>query len=319
MHIVQNPGLCKMINRLNLELLTYGYATVDRQWYGSVRSPLFTRLYYIVDGTCTFVSPGVKTLQLTAGNWYLIPSGYSFDFECAQSMDHFYFHIKLADFDGTDLLRDALVPLCLSPRQEVDAVFLRRCAESNAPLDGLKLRQFAADMVHTFLEEFQIPIRAENYSPCIYKALTYIKQNLSMGLSITEIAENVFVSKSTLTKHFQKELGMTVNQYICNTIMAKAEYLLIQAIFPSTIWRRNLVFPINCTFPGGLRRYSENRPDNTERKNCFKTKKTPGTGCDLFPVYAIYDTCCRLEWLPPGITVPAPSPLPNDGGRSWGS
>ena len=47
--------------------------------------------------------------------------------------------------------------------------------------------------------------------------MVYIKQNLSMQLSITEIAENIFVSKSTLTKHFQKELHMSVNEYICNT------------------------------------------------------------------------------------------------------
>lgn len=227
MYIVQNPALCKATNRLNLELLTFGHAEVDPQWFGSVNSPLFTRLYYITDGSFTIHSNEGETIELTAGNWYLIPSGFSFDFGCQRSMEHFYFHLKLSDFDGTDLLRNCQSPLCLEPVEYVDKDFLYQCAGSNRTTDGLRLRQIALNILLTFIDRFQISIHTEDYSPCIYKALVYIKQNLSMGLTITEIAENIFVSKSTLTKHFQKELHMTVNEYICNTIMSEAERLLI--------------------------------------------------------------------------------------------
>ena len=226
MHLTQNPALCKATNRLNLELLTFGHAQVDPEWSGNVTSPLFTRLYYITNGSFT-ISNAAEQTQLTAGNWYLIPSGYSFDFGCGCNMEHFYFHLKLSDFDGTDLLRNCLSPLQLQPSDNIDTKFLMHCTQSNAPVDGLRLRQIILDVLLTFIEKYQIQIQTDDYSPCIYKALVYIKQNLSMGLTITEIAENIFVSKSTLTKHFQKELQMTVNEYICNTIMAEAERLLI--------------------------------------------------------------------------------------------
>ena len=227
MHIISNSNICKLINRLNLELLTVGQARVDTQWFGTVISPVYSRLYYITDGSFSVFTPDGHKKTLMAGNWYLIPSGYSFDYACSDFMEHFYFHIKLCDFDGTDLLRSCDKILCLTPEQPIHSTLLEQCIQGNDLLVGLQMRQIIIDILLSFVESHRISIRAEDYSPCIYKALIYIKQNLSMQLSIQEIADHIFVSKSTLTKHFQKELHMSVNEYICNTIMADAERLLM--------------------------------------------------------------------------------------------
>lgn len=227
MYNTTNPALCKSGNRLNLELLTFGFAGVDPDWSGNVVLPVYSRLYYITAGAFTIHTTDSQVMKLEKGNWYLIPSGCSFTYHCSKMMEHFHFHIKLRDFDGTDLLRGCLQPLCLKPQAEPDTAFLTHCLHSNTVSDSLRLRQTVLDVLIDFLDKHNITIRTEDYSPCIYKALVYIKQNLSMQLSISQIAENVYVSKSTLTKHFQKELGMTVNEYICNTIMAEAERLLM--------------------------------------------------------------------------------------------
>ncbi|MBE6942570.1 MAG: helix-turn-helix transcriptional regulator [Ruminococcaceae bacterium] len=227
MYVSANPSLLKPVNRLNLEILTFGYAGVDPDWFGNVVSPVYSRLYYITDGAFTIWTDQSEKMRLGKGHWYLIPSGYSFDYECGETMEHFYFHVKLCDFDGTDLLRNCAVPLCLTPEKAVDCDFFKKCLDSNRLTDGLLLRQAVFDVLISFIDTYQIPIDAQDYSYCIFKALVYIKQNLSMQLSIAEIAENIFVSKSTLTKHFQKELHMSVNEYICNTIMADAERLLM--------------------------------------------------------------------------------------------
>ena len=142
-------------------------------------------------------------------------------------MEHFYFHIKVCDFDGTDLLRSCEQILSLEAEQAVDSQCFMQCIANNDLVLGLQIREIIAAILLKFIQKFNIQIRAEDYSPCIYKALIYIKQNLSMQLSIQQIADNIFVSKSTLTKHFQKELHMSVNEYICNTIMAEAERLLM--------------------------------------------------------------------------------------------
>ena len=227
MYITVNNAICNSGNRLHTELLTFGFAGVDPNWGGRVVLPVYSRLYYITDGAFTIRTSDGEVTTLQKGNWYLIPSGCSFTYHCSNMMEHFYLHIKLCDFDGTDLLRNCRKPLCLKPETEPDTAFLTSCLTDSAILGSLQLRQTVLDVLIAFLETHSITISTEDYSPCIYKALVYIKQNLSMQLTIPQIAEKVFVSKSTLTKHFQKELGMTVGAYICNTIMSEAERLLI--------------------------------------------------------------------------------------------
>ena len=227
MQVSRNASLCNLVNRINLELLTFGHATVDPGWHGIDRSPVFSRLYYISGGSFSICNSNYDKFLLESGKWYLIPSGYSFDYKCNETMEHFYFHIKLYDFDGTDLLRNCKKPLSLEAYKSFDYPFMSKCITSDNLSDGLLLRQTVFDILLSFIEEYGISISAEDYSPCIYKSLVYIKQNLSMQLTISEIAENAFVAKSTLTKHFKKELSMSVNEYICNTIMAEAERLLM--------------------------------------------------------------------------------------------
>ena len=111
MYLYMNPILSKSVNRINLNLLIFGKASVDPDWHGKVMSPVFSRLYYISKGSFTIRAD--KEYTLKQGNWYLIPAGYSFDYECSETMEHFYFHIKLCDFDGTDLLSNCKNPLTI--------------------------------------------------------------------------------------------------------------------------------------------------------------------------------------------------------------
>lgn len=204
-------------------MLVSGKALVDPGWHGNVMSPIFSRLYYICKGA--FSIRGKESCKLEEGNWYLIPTGYSFDYECENEMEHFYFHVKLCDFDGTDLLKQCKKPLSIK-FDNFSSEFIEQCILGGNLIDGLMLRQTVSEILLTFLDEYKIPIRSEDYSPYIYKAIIYIKQNLSMKLTISEIAENIFISKSTLTKHFRKELSMSVNEYISDMAISEAEKLL---------------------------------------------------------------------------------------------
>lgn len=223
MEIMMNSELCRLVNRISLNLLTFGFATVDPEWSGRVLSPGFSRLYYISKGS--FSITGENKFVLESGNWYLVPAGYSFDFDCEEIMEHFFFHVKLCDFDETDLLKNCKVPLCLEA-DNIDTAFIEKCVSDNSLVSGLALRQTVSEILLSFLEKYGISISSEDYSPLIYKALAYIKQNLSMQLTIEEISQNIFVSKSALTKHFRKELSVSVNEYICNLVMSQAERLL---------------------------------------------------------------------------------------------
>ena len=225
MHYNVNYDLCKQVNRVKLNLIAFGHARVGNEWNGFVSSPVFSRLYYIVGGNSAIAPQSGEKTKLAVRKWYLIPTGCSFDYECDGDMEHYYFHLKLCDFDGTDLLRKCKKPLSIDMEEDV-VKFMKKCIDSENFLDGLKLHETALNVLLAILKRHSVEIRTENYSPCVMKAIRYIRENLSVQLTISEIAENIFVSKSTLTKHFKNELSMSVNEYVYDLVMSGAEHML---------------------------------------------------------------------------------------------
>ena len=74
----------------------------------------------------------------------------------------------------------------------------------------------------------EIDLSGNEFSPCVSKAINYINKNLSETLTIKDIADAIFVSESTLTKHMRKELGTTVNNYIDDLILTLAAQMIAE-------------------------------------------------------------------------------------------
>ncbi len=182
-----NYDLCKQVNRVKLNLIAFGHARVGNEWNGFVSSPVFSRLYYIVGGNSAIAPQSGEKTKLAVRKWYLIPTGCSFDYECDGDMEHYYFHLKLCDFDGTDLLRKCKKPLPID-MEEGMVEFMKECIDSENILDGLKLHETVLNVLLAILKRHNVDIRTENYSPCVMKAIRYIRENLSVQLTISEIA-----------------------------------------------------------------------------------------------------------------------------------
>ncbi|MBA5628410.1 helix-turn-helix domain-containing protein [Moheibacter lacus] len=57
-------------------------------------------------------------------------------------------------------------------------------------------------------------------------AIDYIRRNHHKALTIDEIADKAFMSKSTFHRHFKREIGMTPNEFILIEKIKKAKFLL---------------------------------------------------------------------------------------------
>ncbi|MFA7637454.1 MAG: AraC family transcriptional regulator [Monoglobales bacterium] len=221
-----NLQLCEIANRTKLNILNFGHAVVSTDWSGRVYLPVFSRIYYIIKGSFYITADNGKEIKLEAGKWYLIPAGISFSFSCSEIMEHIYFHIKLCNFDDIDLLLN-----CTEAVYNMDfenkSKRLIDMLNDKSFLAGLEIRQILYDVLVLMIKKYDIDLKSIEYSPCILRALKYIKQHLSTNLTISDIAENFFVSKSTLTKHFRKELSMSVNEYVNNLIMTESAKILL--------------------------------------------------------------------------------------------
>ncbi len=220
-----NPTLCENLNRIRLTLLYFGHANVDTNWKGKNPSPDCSLLYYIVSGSAELYHGKNQTLTLEPGHWYLLPAGFSFEYACHDHLEHIYFHLKLSSVDRMDLLRNCSIPCRLTPEED-PVPFFTHCLQSHDIIDGLKMQQAVYALLLNFIADNNIKIINYEYSPCVSAAIRYINQNLSVRLTVSEIAESAFVSKSTLEKRFKKELATSVHDYINDTVMFEAGQLL---------------------------------------------------------------------------------------------
>lgn len=222
-----NENLCALTNRIKTNLIVFGFARVDNSWNGTVLTPHYSRLYYITDGKANIILKDGKKITLFPKKWYLLPSGCSFDFNCENQMEHIYFHLKICLFDGLDLLQNCKEPIFL---EEIDFNYLKliECLNCNDVLNALYLHQFVENILFTILIKNNISLKEKELSPWVLDAIYYINSNLSLQLSLNDILENTFVSKSTLTKYFKKEMGMSIHEYIFDKIMFEVEQLLRQ-------------------------------------------------------------------------------------------
>ena len=183
-----NYDICKAVSRIKLNLIVFGHAKVSTGWTGNVYSPVFSRLYYIANGDSAITPENGEKINLIAGKWYLIPTGCSFAYECDKEMEHYYFHLKLCDYDGTDLLRKCQLPMCIESREDLTRIMDICITDSSVP-NGLNLQTAVFAVLSEMLLKYKVALKTENYSPCVMKAIKYINDNLSAKLTIEEIAE----------------------------------------------------------------------------------------------------------------------------------
>ena len=222
---IKNKELCERTNQITLTILTYGHAKISTNWRGESTNRSFSFLYYIDKGGC-IIETETKTLKLTAGNWYLIPSGCNFKYHCEDNMEHIYFHISLLKADKLDTFRELKDPLC-APCEAIPAILFDLIDESEDFVSILTIKKYIYETLLHILKINKISINQSTISECVIKAIKYITSNLTANLTTSEIATNAFVSKSKLTKHFKKELSMSIQEYLYNVILSEASQLLM--------------------------------------------------------------------------------------------
>ena len=158
----------------------------------------------------------------------LLPAGCSFEYACDDQMDHVYFHLKLCGVDGIDLFRKCPAP-CFVTLKDNKADFFIKGLTFNTFAEGLKVRKEAYSILLSIIEEHNLDLKSKNLSPCVTRAVQYIKYNPTVQLTSQQIAEHAFVSVSTLTKHFKSELSISVHNYIYDQVLFEAEQLLIKS------------------------------------------------------------------------------------------
>lgn len=82
------------------------------------------------------------------------------------------------------------------------------------------------EVVNDFTQRMQMIHRKSLYPKPILIVLDYIYDNLHTKIVLTDLAEQVHLSPSHLSKLFHKEMGITISSYICKKRIEAAENML---------------------------------------------------------------------------------------------
>lgn len=211
-------------NNIKLELLYVGYSTLDKSWYGNDINTPFSFLYYITDGEAQ-IRTEQGEITLSPSNWYLIPAGCKFSYKCENTMTKFYFHIKLCDENNLDWLRGCKKPLILKKKSGFESTL--ELIKTGDPLLEFNVKSLIYSTLYEILNKNNVKFQSSSLSPCVMRAVEYINNNLSAELTTEAIADASFVSKSTLTKYFAREMQMTIQEYLYDVIFYKACKMLL--------------------------------------------------------------------------------------------
>ena len=209
-------------NTVNLYISSSGIATICASESWQANSLAFSRLHYIKSGEQRVTVNG-KTIHFRAGYVYLLPSGISASRITTADTEQLFFHVNLFDFLGTDILSKC-TDLGGIPCNRIEHMFdLYRSTDQS---DLFELRNLVAQDLIRFLRMNRISVSLQDHSPCVVMAVNYIKENLSARLTAKEVSEKLFISQSTLNRHFHQELHQSISDYIDSLIIERAKILL---------------------------------------------------------------------------------------------
>ena len=213
-------------NLCDFSITSGGFVRTDASWHQDPLPSPISRLYYVMDGSGMLLSDD-EQMPLEPGFVYLAPCGMACGFYGTASVTKLFFHINLILPDGYDLFAScrhfARIPRAKEYMQRLLSWYAGEDAAGYAMLKGE-----IWNTVSAFAERLLPPqTRRVSYSDPVAGAIAYIREHLSAGLTVGEVANAVFCSPGTLSAAFRKELGSSVARYIEDLLMFEVRRMLL--------------------------------------------------------------------------------------------
>ncbi len=213
-------------NLLSVKLYEYSRADFDRC---SVNTYAFNRIFAVFSSEGAGSTVGSPMfggeLPMEPGNLFFFSAGVpvAFHFRPGTCFYAFHYNLQLLPFSEIFLsfphMERKMAPEII---QEFDRI-------SRLPLDGIRrackikgmLFQITADFLPGNLMTFQNAVLSR-----YRKMLDYIERNIHAGITIDELADVAGMHRSTLSRSFSRDTGITLKKYISHQLQLQAALLL---------------------------------------------------------------------------------------------
>lgn len=213
----------------NYSIIQEGFISrtlVDRDFHMRINS-----IHFLISGAAVIDFEGTKT-PISAGDVFAIGNNVKCSWEYTQKSVEITQIFCLQLGNAEDLFSSLTQPLIFHDRH-LDTQKMQRFFEEETPYSAMEMKNITFSYVTEFLKIAGIDMREHIDIVKKYeKVFSYINDNLSMRLKLSEIADGTGYSIGFLTKSFVKDNKITVKSHIHNKLMAQAEQLLIYSELP---------------------------------------------------------------------------------------
>ncbi len=220
-----NQTGCEYFRAVDLAVIDARCVITDETWKREGVRSSYSRLYYVKRGGGRLVC-GEEEIIMQPGRMYLIPTETDFSHYPAEQMDKLFFHFRIPEPNGFDLLR-GVGRIKHKGCGEEHIKELYRLFGSLKFSDAFALKGLVMRDIQTLVENEPIGDgRFSDYSEEVRAAIERILASPGIWWSVAALARELYVSESFLAKRFKKEVGLTVGDYIDRLVMQEAKLLL---------------------------------------------------------------------------------------------
>lgn len=225
--IEKSETLVKTADFLDIKLRDHGHALLKKGWYYPKSALPMSRLYFCKTGG-GILEYGDTKIKVHSGKVYLVPANFKFGYTVEEEgWEKLFVHFVILRSDGYDLLSD-ITKICEYDcgMEYIDALIGMYNSNDTRSSFAFKCRIYETVAAILNAEGF-VPKSDVSYSTLIRNTMEYVKNHLSIKLSIAEIAAEFFISESLLSKRFRDECGITLGKYIDDLVFFSAQNMLI--------------------------------------------------------------------------------------------
>ena len=227
----RNESMQFLFNNFKLELKDHNMASIhphfisrtltDRDFQHTINS-----LHFLIEGEAVLEFNGKKS-TLSAGDVFLIGNHVRCQWEYTRESREItlLFNAYIGDLD--DVFSNLDHPLIFHDNKEATEEAARLFTDGNA-LAVLALRNLCLDQVVRAIGQSSADLESKIDIVKKYeRVFRAISENLSMRLTLEELAAMTHYFVGFFTKSFPRDNGVTVREYIHDKIMSEVEQLLI--------------------------------------------------------------------------------------------
>lgn len=219
--------LDSIMKNLDFHIYEQGHLYADQEWNFPESTAPYNRLYLILDGEASIIGEKGE-IPLKKGNMYLIPMDSKYHLLCKKHMEKYYIHFNMSIIPGKDLFENIRTcmsaPLDMGKAQRIMELISRRTIS-----DAVECQAILMGMVSDMITQVSSNLEEDMTVLMRYKELYhYLHTSCTSTTTTGQLADYLGISVHTLAKHFKRDTGYTLKNYIDKKLMQRAkQYLLL--------------------------------------------------------------------------------------------